>query len=749
MRTDQQNIDRLSLHRPARLWTRLIWGCCCVWAALASATADDDSTTHWSFRPLRRAALPTVDDREWVRTPVDAFVLARLEQAGLSPATPAKRIAWLRRVTFDLIGLPPTPEEAKAYLSDTSRDADLTVVDRLLASPRYGERWAQHWLDVVRYADSDGYEYDDPRTEAWRYRDWVIRAFNEDKPYNEFVMEQIAGDEVRPQDHGAVAATGFHRLGPLRLSAGNQDEEKNRQELLVEMTDALGSAFLGLTIGCARCHDHKFDDITQAEYFSLQAHFAATQPVQIPLASKPEQEAHALEVAAWKKSLEEKEKELADLDKAVRARIAERRRTELPENVRSALAVKDSDRNEAQKSLVATAAEKLEITEDDIRRSLNPDERTRRESLQKSLESHQREKPKPLPAIRAVTEKEGTVPATFVLQRGMPGKHLQQVQPRFPAVLTWDSPAADARDENSAPAQQTRRTALARWMASDRNPLTGRVIVNRLWQHHFGRGLVATPDDFGVMGDLPSHPELLDWLACELVARGWSLKEMHRLIVNSATYRQSTVNEAAQRSDPENQLWGRMLPRRLDAGQLRDAVLAVSGTLNHEAGGPGVFVPLAKEVTDQIYKGDWTPTADASEHDRRTIYLFVKRNVRPPLLEAFDAPGTLLACAQRQNSTHVGQALATLNGPFMNAQAARFAARLIKETQAKSAASADVDLLTERAYQLAFSRAPTDKEKKIARRFLAEQRQLPRASRAALTDYCLAILNLDEFLYLK
>ena len=679
------------------------------WSAFAppsSAEEDASSGPSWPWTPPRRPELPETSRPSWIRNPIDAFILEGIEEFGLVPAPPADRITLLRRVTLDLTGLPPTPGEVEVFLADDRPDAYERVVDRLLASPHYGERWGRHWLDVVRYADSDGFEYDDPRPHAWRYRDWVIDALNSDMPYHRFVRLQVAGDELAPEDPGALVATGLHRLGPLRLNAGNQDEEKNRQEVLTEMTDAIGYAFLGLTIGCARCHDHKFDPIPQADYYRLQAFFAGTKARDVTLAPDREREAYGRRMDRWKSRIKEIRRRLRELDK-----------------------------------------------------SGTGDAPARRAELRQELDEVEASEPAPLPGVMAVADPEEQAPPTFVLHRGEPGRLLEEVRPRFPGAL--DGTAIDPAPPGPDASGTARRASLARWLTDPSHPTTARVMVNRLWQHHFGRGLVATPNNFGVMGDPPSHPELLDWLAVEFIARGTRLKAMHRLMVTSATYRQSSRPSARSLElDAENLLLGRMPRRRLEAEILRDSILAVSGTLNRSGGGPGVRLPLDPAVASQVYKGAWEPTPEVDQHARRSVYLFVKRNIPVPLLEAFDAPDTLVSCGRRNASIHAGQALALLNSPFLDEQARAFARRLLDEV------GPDPGLLAGRAIEVALSRPPTPEERARARSFLERQARLLRAEgtsrgpgagrpadgvdpalSGAVSDLCLVLFNLDEFLY--
>jgi hypothetical protein len=724
---------------------------------------------HWAFQKPVRPQLPTVRDPQWIRTPVDNFVLFRLEEAGLRPSALAERSRLLRRVTLDLTGLPPTPKELDDFLRDERPDAYPRVVERLLASPPYGERWAQHWLDVARYAESNGYEVDAERTHAWRYRDYVIRSLNEDKPYDRFLTEQLAGDElVRGQDPKANAealiASGFSRCGPIHVVGGNTDAEVNRLELLTEMTNGLGAAFLGLTVGCARCHDHKFDPISQADYYRLQSFFAAAQPKEIDIASPEERAAHAQRMEEVNAQLAPLRQQVANLEAPHRARLMAAKKARLEPMYRAALAVDAAKRTPEQKKLAEHAEILLKITWDELLQELTPEERTRRAAWREQIHALQARQAPP-PAQAWAMQESDQAPPTHVLLRGDPKRKGAEVRPAFPRILVDAVPPPAA-----SPPARLNRLALARWLTTPQHPLTARVMVNRIWQHHFCRGLVATPNDFGFRGERPSHPELLDWLACELVDHGWSVKHLHRLMVLSNTYQQAsrpTANDTARRKDPDNRLLWRMNRRRVDGESLRDQLLAVAGTLNRKLGGPVVRVPLEPEVYDLIFTegepdGLWPVTPDPREHWRRSIYLFAKRNVRLPLLEAFDQPDTLTSCPVRPVSTFAPQALILLNGPFIQEQAKQFAARLLREC------GGDPSRQIDRAYRLALARPPKEVEVRLAREFMAAQAEavldrlrgrlsvglpdeIPEgvdpAAAAALVDFCLALLNRNEFVY--
>ena len=656
-------------------------GCVCVWVGWVvmgggglGGERGGKPGEHWAFQAILRPAIPVVESGGWVRSPVDAFILARLEARGWEPAVPASSRDWIRRVYFDLTGLPPSPEEVTAFVTDDSAGARTAVVGRLLASERYGERWAQHWLDVVRYAESEGFEYDRHLPEAWRFRDYVVASLNADKPFDRFIGEQIAGDELDPENRELLTASIFHRLGAVRRNAGNLDIALSRNEVLTERTDIVGAAFLGLTVGCARCHDHKLDPISQKDYYRLMAYFAATEENNVSLVAPEVKQ-------AWERQVKELQGQITAL------------------------------RNRA-KSAAAGERERLTKEAD-------------------GLEDNLPGPPATIPATWNDAKKRTPI---HVLKRGVWENKGEAAGPRPPEVLVWDG-----RAELAANVARP-RTELARWLVDARNPLTARVLANRLWQHHFGAGLVKTPNDFGLHGDRPSHPELLDWLASELVANGWRLKPLHRMLVLSSAYAQAAGGGgAAGRSDerlaadPENRLLWRFNRRRLSAEEIRDAMLAVAGRLNFRMGGPSVMVPVDAELVKQLYKtSQWQPTREAAEHDRRSLYLFAKRNLRLPFMEAFDAPALQTTCARREASTHAPQALELMNGRFSNELAAAFARRLERE------GNGNANRMVERAYLLTAGRPPTERERVLAADFLRDQ---------PLREFALSMFNLNAFLH--
>jgi hypothetical protein len=784
------------------LWRRICLALSLVLLALAGVASAADyadpplsakDRNHWSFKKPEAFQPPKVHDQEWVRNPIDAFVLAKLEQAGLKPAPSASRLTLLRRITFDLTGLPPTPEEMQSFVSDQSPTAYEKLVDRLLASPRYGERWAQHWLDIARYADSNGYEIDADRPHAWRYRDYVVQAFNEDKPYDQFVREQLAGDLLARDKQGQEKtrlqiAAGFNRCGQIHLVVGNIDPEESRYEVLTEMTGAVGSAFLGLTLNCARCHDHKFDPVSQGDYFRLQAFFARAQLKDIEIASKEEKNHDEQRRKELEGPLARVQKQIADIEAPYRARLEEMKKAAVEPVIREALSVDPKKRTPEQKKLIEQAEPLLKVSWDEVLDALKPLDRERRARLR--MEFHQLEAKLPPPLPQAWTIEDGASAPTFLLKRGSLKNKGLKVAPAFPRVLVkedkphQDSPEKQLKSRNSFlpfamdsrslwaafgnMSKAPNRLDLANWLVDPEHPLTSRVMVNRLWQHHFGKALVRTPNDFGLRGEKPTHPELLEWLAREFIEHKWSMKHMHRLMVLSNAYQQASgTPKATRKADPQNRLLSHMNRSRLEGETIRDSMLAATGELNLELGGIPVRTPLEPEVYDLIFTESepdnlWPVDPDPRQHARRSIYLFVKRNVHLPLLETFDQPDTLSSCPVRPTSTFAPQALIMLNGPFAKERANQFALRLLKEK------SENVEDWLRTAYRLAVGRMATEAELAAAKEFLTNQSDLLRdllrsrhkiatpqplpdtidpAQAAALADFCLALLNSNEFVY--
>jgi hypothetical protein len=701
----------------------------------------------WSYRTPLRPAVPRVKRSARVRNPIDAFIAARLEAKGLSPAPEADRLTLIRRVTFDLTGLPPTPEEVEAFLKDTSPEAYEKVVDRLLASPRHGERWALYWLDLVRFAESDGFKADDPRPTAWRYRDYVIRSLNADKPYDRFVREQLAGDELYPGDPDALVATAFNRHYPDEYNARNL--EQRRQEILNDMTDTAGQVFLGLTVGCARCHNHKFDPIPQKDYYRLQAFFSGFRAPDDLVLDRPEAVAdHQARLRVWEEKTAELRKQMAALEEPYRRDLSERDKSKFARELQVAYDTPPEKRTPLQQQIADMLAKQVTVNRAQMTRAMKPAVRKEWQELDKKLSAFDALRPRPLARTMGLTDVGPVAPPTYLLRRGNWRNRGAEVQPGFLSVLDAATPAIPPPPPGAK--STGRRAVLARWLTRADHPLTARVLVNRLWQHHFGRGLVGTPSDFGKQGEPPTHPELLDWLAREFVERGWSLKAMHRLMVTSATYRQSSRHDPkAAQADPDNRLLWHMGRRRLEGEALRDAMLAVSGQLNLKMGGPSVFPELPAELG--VPRGGWPVSPDVRERSRRSVYVFVKRNLRYPLFGAFDAPDANESCARRHVSTNAPQALMLLNGKLTQEIARAFAGRVLREAGNRPAR------VVERAYRLALGRAPDAGEAALAAEFLDRQAALLRqaplplgadpAFAGAVTDLCHTLLNVNEFAY--
>jgi hypothetical protein len=655
---------------------------------IAGGTAWPDRDDYWAFLPPRATSEPLS---------IDSHVDRALAKAGLVPAGEADRRTLLRRAHADLVGVPPSPEEAEAFLAARSPDAFERLVDRLLADPRHGERWARKWLDLARYSESNGYEDDKIRPHAWRYRDYVIRSLNADKPFDRFVQEQIAGDELWPADPDAWIATGFARLGPW--DGMSMEPAVRHQDYLNDATDAVGAVFLGMTVGCARCHDHKFDRITQADYYSLQAFFAGSKREDRDLPGAVADPPSVREAwAAARDALAAARKELDALRREAREEILVLRRCD-----------------------VAPDGE-VKITDDEIHKRLDrfhPGARARLEARIKEqgvVEKLHR------PAAEAVLAAPGPAPKTHLLRQGNLAAKGPETPPRFVEAMC---PPGGATPPAGG------RPALARWLTSPEHPLVARVIVNRLWQEHFGRGLVATPSDFGRNGGRPTHPELLDALAVDLVRSGWSLRATHRKMMLSAAWRRASGSPPS--SDPENRLLAVANRRRLDAESIRDGILAVSGRLHPAAGGPGVYAPIPKELNVMLPNNDkelsWG-TAPEAEGRRRSVYLFQRRSLTYPMIEVFDGPTMNQSCPRRPETTVAPQALTLFNGEFCRDEARALAERALRESPGDPVG---------RAFLLAFTRAPSAAERARCADFLA---------RSALPELCHVLLNANEFVTL-
>ncbi len=694
------------------------------------------ASKHWAFQPIRRPALPNVQNANWCRNPIDRFILARLEKENIAPAPEADRITLLRRVSLDLIGLPPSLKEIEDFLSDKSPDAYERVVDRLLASPHYGERWGRHWLDLARYADSNGYSIDSPRS-IWKYRDWVIDALNKDKPFDQFVIEQLAGDLLPQATTEQRIATGFHR-NTSKNEEGGIDQEQFRVEAIVDRTNTTGTVFLGLTIGCCQCHDHKFDPLTQREYYQLFAFFNSCEEPTLELPT-PEQLRKRQEVLG---RIAELEKQLKTLDTATPERVtmwegslSPQSRAMLPAKVQAILAIAPNGRSFLQEQAVLTAYRNFEQVRHVVGGIGQPLNYLAAAHVQALLTRKMLEK-----KIADIQKEMPVIPTTLVLEERKTPRptniHLGGDFVRKGAMVTPDVPRVLP---NLPKKDRPTRLDLARWLVNDRNPLTARVTVNRFWQRFFGLGIVETENDFGTQGTPPSHPELLDWLASEFRDRGWSMKHIHRLIVTSATYRQSSRHRPELAAiDARNRLLARQNRLRLDAEVVRDVALSASGLLNAKIGGPSVYPPQPTGVYafTQIPR-NWQASRGPDRY-RRGLYTYFWRSAPHPDLTVFDAPDAVSTCTRRNRSNTPLQALTLLNdqGFFEFAQA--LADRILREGP-----SDDRERISY-AFRLCLGRQPSEREQQTLEGLLQKQNEAKPLD--AWISVARVLLNLDEFI---
>jgi mono/diheme cytochrome c family protein len=764
-----------------------------------------EERAHWAFQPIQRPAVPRLAVRDRIRSPIDAFLQAELSQRQLTFSPDANKITLIRRASLDLIGLPPSPEEVAAFLNDSSKDAYERLIDRLLSSPHYGERWARHWLDVAGYADSDGYtEADTPREYAYKYRDYVIRALNAGKPFNEFVIEQLAGDELaaeiytnRPaalRDSAGIerlAATGFLRMGPDGTGGGGGvDQEVARNQVIADTIKIVSTSLIGLSVGCAQCHDHRYDPIPQSDYYRIRAvlepaydwkHWRSPSQRLVSLYTDEDRaKAAAVETEAQKLQAEKNERQKKSIAEALDKHL-EKFEPELRERLRAASGMAPEKRSAEQKKLL-TDNPSVNITPG-VLYQYNPKAADDLKAMDAKIAEVRAGKP-PEDFVQALTEVPGQVPATFLFHRGDPKQPKQNIAPGTLSVLARPDREASLPEKDPSLPSTGRRLAFARWLTSRENPLLARVIVNRLWMHHFGRGLVGTPSDFGIMGEKPSHPGLLDWLADAFISPAsedraqlgldWSFKKLHKLIMTSTAYRQSSFRDPPKDEiDPENRLYWRKPVQRLDAEAIRDAMLAASGTINRKMFGPPV--PVREDLVGQVVvgidkkQGDNKMPVDVPMHGeefRRSVYIQVRRSRPLGFLNAFDAPVMELNCERRPSSTVAPQALMLMNSDFVLDQGVKFAERLRQES------GNDLRRQIRRAWELAFSRLPGEGEIQHALDFLARQvasakanpskppaespgtkkGKKPEATKPdpelqALTNFCQALLSANEFLY--
>ncbi len=663
---------------------------------------NEETKNYWAFRPVVNPAVPQVTNSRWGTTPIDNFILRKLEQAKLSPAPRAEKQQLIRRAYYDLTGLPPSIDDIEAFVSDKSDRAFEKVIDRLLDSPHYGERWGRHWLDLVRYAESNSYERDGTKPFIWRYRDYVIKSFNEDKPYTQFIKEQLAGDEFEPPTPDSIVATGYYRLG-----IWDGEPVSQKQALYDDLDDILlttSQVFLGLTMNCARCHDHKIDPLPQKDYYSFLAFFSGFR--RYGVRSHPSVEDNSIGPIAVKAKDRDRnaarkalDRELADQDRKinnVNRRLQQLMTPPEKEDFRAVEVRVDIARKYEGKGLSKKVV--AEYTAAVQRRKEILDTRP------------------PEVAQALIIKEVGKTPRdTFILVRGNANVEGAKVEPAFPSVLSPPDPVikAPTMTESSG-----RRTALANWIASEKNQLTARVMVNRIWQHHFGRGIVGSSNNFGNIGDKPTHPELLDWLASELIDSGWSTKHIHRLILTSGTWQQSSLHSEATKYselDSTNRLWWRANRRRLDAESLRDSLLAVSGEIDLRVGGEGFKPTITAEALEGFSrKGAVWQAAPPEQQRRRSLYIFVSRSLMPPMMTTFDQCDTTLPCGQRDVTTTPTQALAMLNNSFVHDRSEALAERI-----ALQADSADEQISA--AWRAVLGRNPTASERQIATNHLQLQ----------------------------
>jgi len=681
----------------------------------ANKTVKKDAHFEWLLKTPVSNPLPAVKEKEWVRNPIDAFVLSGLEKQGMRPAGEASRRVLLRRLYLDLIGVPPTPEQVRSFEKEGNYEG---VVDQLLADPRYGERWSKHWLDLVRYAESDGFAIDEERPTAWRYRDYVIRALNQDKPYNTFVKEQIAGDESRGNSVDRLVALGFLRFAPWEADANSK--KQLRQDFLNDITATVGSVFLGMTTGCAQCHDHKYDPIPQKDYYRMQAFFAGTAIANLPL---------SFDEVERPKEMKRRMRGHEDAAEAAQAEL-DNQKEALKQRYMSLMKVDASD-DGLKKFLGKLNIRNLFFLEQDLPLAKEPEWREPLRTYFATRDGMQREQElaKRYQAM-AYSIKDVSPPAapevadTYVLAGGDLFARDEKVKAGFLSCVPGNSEAAEIP---FAGGSNGLRLALADWIANEKNPFTARVMVNRIWQRHWGEGLIRTPSDFGKNGDTPSHPELLDWLAAEFVSKGWSIKAMHRLMLTSATYRQASRHADQEQNaakDPANRLLWRMNWQRLDAEVLRDSILSISGRLSSEMGGPPVLFPVPDDVAQGFEFFKWFPSPE-DQQLRRSIYLIQRRSVLLPMAETFDAPNLSSSCSRRITTIVAPQALTLLNGALTRTEARHLAARVSSATDAVG-----------EAFWLTLGREPTAMER-------------AQGEKLGLSSLAVVLFNLNEFLFVE
>jgi mono/diheme cytochrome c family protein len=746
--------------------------------AAASAFADLENVKlpagardYWAFKLPLQTPVPSVTGS--YANPIDRFLEKTRQDNGLKPAPKADRLTLLRRAYMDLTGLPPSIEQINTFISDPAPDAWERLVEKLLASPHYGERWGRHWLDVARYADSSGFQNDTDRPHFWRYRDYVIRSFNEDKPYNVFVKEQIAGDELANRTDDSLIATGFLRAGP-RVAHRERDNPERRHDYLDDVLGAIGKGMLGLTIQCARCHDHKFDPILQKDYYALHASIFGYVETDYPLGPREQADAYMRKLTEINQKIAALRDQIEEIDRPYHDKLAlEQIREKYPPDVVRAVEKPESERTPGEKLLAVQMLESaVSISSRAVDKIMSPEDAAKKKALNDQMAALNKEKPKAAALAHIVTDGDwratangvgdGTkgacprceleyvgagkflelgpgpgnykVPPSYFLVRGDPDSKAYPTKPGFISVATYGNPPAELPPADGR--TSGRRLALAEWLISRDNPLPARVMVNRIWHHHFGKGIVGTLDNFGKMGEQPTHPELLDWLAVEFMNRGWSIKQMHRLIMTSEAYQMASEYKDAQNEakDPDNKYLWRYRIQRLEGEIVRDSVMSVAGSIDLTMGGPAIFPFVPEELLKSLDRGIWRNQEDGPKVWRRSVYIYAKRSLPFPMVHVFDLPDQNVSFGARNVSTIPTQALTLMNNDFVLRQAQLFADRLKKD------AGDDVAKQVDLAYRLALTRPPTSKELSMA---------VDMVGTGSLVDFTHVVLNLSEFLYTR
>jgi len=688
---------------------------------------SNDERNWWAFQKATRPDAPAGK-----QNPIDGFLAASLEKNGLQQSPEADKRTLVRRIYLDVIGLPPSPRQVRAFLSDDAPDAWERLVEDLLASPHYGERWGRHWLDLVHYADSGGYERDFDWPTMWRYRDYVVNAFNSDKRFDDFIREQIAGDEIASNSAEAHIATGYLRM----VMDNNVKDERTRMDELDDNVATTAQTFLGMTVQCARCHNHKFDPIPQKDYYQMQAVFFSTVGVDYPLVSPRAVAEHKAENEAVSGRQKPLKNRIAELEKHHRDALFELKLDSLPGYYRQAWETPADKRDEGQR-LNARQVQSLfnQIKIEDILARMTDAEKSERAGLEVQIKTLNAERPAPYPTARTISEEGRDALPSYFLHRGDPGSKGSLMGGGVLTVATTGNFTIPAAPESAS--TTGRREHFANWIASGDNPLTSRVMVNRIWQHHFGEGIARSPSNFGKTGELPSHPDLLDWLAVEFVESGWSVKHMHRLMLKSDAYKMASRDIPANlKKDGNNRYFWRQSRNRLEAEAIRDQILSAAGTLNLSSGGPAIrpYIDptLFQSSTDRTWPGKAIGDPDTW---RRSLYVFSKRSIRYPMFEAFDQPDMVTSCSLRTRSTVAPQALLLMNNAEVLLQAKYFAQRVMIE------AGHDTEARIDHAFEIALARPPSATEKQQALEFVT-------SSTTGLVDLCQTLFNLNEFVYL-